>query len=403
MASRQLTVLALALLLGCQGVLYLVQPPDPLPPGVGEDCTTPADDDNDGAPNCADDECWNHPICLGNLEVCGDSLDNDGDGDADCMDCDCLASCPEICGNSLNDNCDALTDCEDPNCRAVDPACGGELCTDGNDNDGDTLIDCADPDCAALPACVSYVNLCPVNSPSRPCQCEDGIDNDNDGLTDAEDPQCFGPQDDLEDSYATGIPGDNNGQNAPTECPFDGNSGIGNDAACCGLLPNGCDKVACCEWDVNGNGTGEHVGQYGDCGPAPQCGDDASYPEHGCACSGDGDCGSYFCVRDNDTGAGFCSTCVPCAPDPACYNPCTCGETCFAGFSQPASECTSGGGCPAGVTQCTDDTQCDTTNNERCSSGCCYQVCDIGVQPCQFTSECPSGHFCITGCCTPEG
>ncbi len=404
MALRVLAFVAPLALGACKGVLFIPLPTE-LQSGVGEDCTNTVDDDTDGAPDCADDECWTHPACLAGLEVCGDSADNDGDGDTDCADCDCLASCPEICGNSVNDNCDALTDCDDPNCRAVDPSCGGELCADGSDNDGDTFIDCADPDCATLPACVAYVSLCPVNSPSRPCQCEDGIDNDSDGLADADDPQCFGPQDDLEDSYATGIPGDNNGQNAPTECPFDGNSGIGNDAACCGLLPNGCDRVACCEWDVNGNLSGEHVGQYGNCAPAPPCGTDGTYPQHGCTCTVSTDCvdADLFCLGDDDSGQGFCSLCQPCVPDAACYNPCSCGETCFAGFNQPAADCTSGGGCPVGVTECIDDTQCSAANNERCSAGCCYQVCPPGVQPCQVTSECPSGHFCITGCCIAEG
>src|SRR5436190_20370097 len=40
-------------------------------------------------------------------------------------------------------------------------------------------------------------------------QCSDCIDNDGDGFIDQFDLQCTGPLDRLEDSFATGIPGDN--------------------------------------------------------------------------------------------------------------------------------------------------------------------------------------------------
>src|SRR5688500_8302959 len=40
-------------------------------------------------------------------------------------------------------------------------------------------------------------------------QCSDCVDNDMDGKIDGFDPECSGPADDREDSFSTGIPGDN--------------------------------------------------------------------------------------------------------------------------------------------------------------------------------------------------
>src|SRR5262245_12316464 len=42
-----------------------------------------------------------------------------------------------------------------------------------------------------------------------PYQCSDCFDNDGDGKADGFDPECSGPNDDREDSFATGLPGDN--------------------------------------------------------------------------------------------------------------------------------------------------------------------------------------------------
>ena len=105
--------------------------------------------------------------------------------------------------------------------------------------------------------------------------------------------QCFGPFDD-EASYATGIPGDNKGAKGNIECPFDGNSGPGNDGVCCNLqnpsqnvTPNGCDSHGCCEIDVNGNLSGEHVYVSGACSFAPACGGAGTL---GCACDSSAGC-----------------------------------------------------------------------------------------------------------------
>ena len=184
------------------------------------------------------------------------------------------APIPRTARTGVDDNGDGDTDCADVLCAGIHPACG-EICGDGIDNDGDGDVDCNDSNCAGFPACNAPPpsgDICAYGGDEpHTCECADGLDNDGDGNIDSADIHCFGPLDDNEAEFATGIPGDNNGANAATECPFDGNSGTGNDKdACCNAdasmnaTPNGCDSLGCCEVDINGNGTGEHVGIYGD-------------------------------------------------------------------------------------------------------------------------------------------
>jgi hypothetical protein len=102
--------------------------------------------------------------------------------------------------------------------------------------------------------------------------CSNGLDDDSDGLSDGMDPECTGAIDDDEDTYATGIPGDNRDPKWQ-DCFFDGNSGAGDDGCryateclsgdlsstdssceitdacrdfCQARTPNGCDCFGCC-------------------------------------------------------------------------------------------------------------------------------------------------------------
>ena len=389
---------------------------DDKPPAGDENCANRFDDDGDGMVDCVDPDCRDGSICQSNPEFCSDGLDNDLDGLVDCADDDCAGGpqCSEDCENGIDDNGDERVDCDDPECAGIDRVCG-EVCGDGVDNDGDGQTDCNDADCAeVVPPCGSGVGpdgiICAYGEDEpHPCICGDGIDNDGDGHTDGDDLHCFGPFDDDESSYATGIPGDNKGSKADKECPFDGNSGTGNDEVCCDLAnpgqnvtPNGCDETGCCEIDVNGNLTGEHVYVREDCDFAPSC---VAGSTHGCGCASAQDCDAdQYCVLDDDLGAGFCSSCEGCEPNPECANTCECGELCYGGFSQPAEDCggQTGGQCAAGVSPCPNgDADCDGTANETCQNGCCFARCQDGVTPCQVTSDCPSlyDYYCITGCC----
>jgi hypothetical protein len=105
-----------------------------------------------------------------------------------------------------------------------------------------------------------------------PGVCSNGLDDDDDGVIDGMDPECSGPYDNDEDTFATGIPGDNQDPKWQ-DCFFDGNSGAGDDGCryhtdclygdaaqtepecsitddcqdfCQARTPNGCDCFGCC-------------------------------------------------------------------------------------------------------------------------------------------------------------
>ena len=118
----------------------------------------------------------------------------------------------------------------DPADGADDAADGGDggVADDGADDDGgDDVSDGAGDDADAGPV------ACTAQSEHA---CGNCIDDDRDGLIDGLDPQCQGPEDRLEDSFATGIPGDNQDPKKQ-ECFFDGNSGQCQVHTCC-LLPD---------------------------------------------------------------------------------------------------------------------------------------------------------------------
>jgi hypothetical protein len=89
-----------------------------------ERCDDGADNDRDGAVDCADDDCdaWRgcQPVLeygmpFGSREDCDDGIDNDRDGAIDCRDSDCRCAvalyaappCPDIDG-------DGTPDCQAP-------------------------------------------------------------------------------------------------------------------------------------------------------------------------------------------------------------------------------------------------------------------------------------------------
>jgi hypothetical protein len=234
--------------------------------------------------------------------------------------------------------------CGDDEAEIVGDGADGDADTDG-DADGDT-----DPAIDGL------------DCQGSDCECSDGLDNDGDGTIDAEDVHCVAPYDDDESSWATGIPGDNEGSNADWECFFDGDSGPGNDEDC--VSPNGCDCRGCCELDIDGDGLKELVLLQDACDYAP---DGAAEGEDGGACPAGGSCDAGLnCVTAGD-GSAFCSTCESCEwrTDGECEpNPCDEGEICV------GDDPNESGACP-------DD-----------------------QEPCTNHDDCSGGTFCVTGCCS---
>ena len=250
--------------------------------------------------------------------------------------------------------------------------------------------------------------------------CGDLVDNDNDGLTDYQDPDCLGPCDNTEDSFFPDLPGTpgqkcdldcfwDTGQgheedcywnhqcdpyandmssvytgvvNPQTDCSFSGSEAAQqalvppNDPGsqtcnemftmqsqmcldeCRPLAPNGCDCFGCCELG----------GQYVWVGSLDE--------------SDDGSCD----VTDVGT-AAFLEECHPCTPVPGCNNPCDTCELCIGKTTLPPECFGDGGGGPGGGG----------------GSGGAPQDCPEGQQACGLPGQdpCPSGNYCITGCCVP--
>jgi hypothetical protein len=154
-----------------------------------EDCADGADNDGDGAVDCADSDCTGDPLCCRPTpERCATMRDEDCDLLIDCADPDCGSdpSCcvprRELCSGGIDEDCDRLIDCADPIC-APDPLCcvaSPEVCTNGMDDDCDRLPDCFDRDCFTAPVCCAM----------RREFCSNTVDDDCDMLIDCADPDC---------------------------------------------------------------------------------------------------------------------------------------------------------------------------------------------------------------------
>ena len=339
-------------------------------PGFEFQCDDGLDNDNDGATDCADPDCFGDPSCNGpGGEICNDFLDNDGDGATDCddlEDCTTFPGCDSGGGDCCADNgspgCDNQLgeDCvcsQDPYCCEVawdgicadlyENGCGGscvgpvtEVCDDGLDNDNDGLIDCADVDCFGHPDCVGpgFEFNCangldddldgavdcddfdcffdPVCQTPTPEICDDGFDNDGDGLTDCDDFDCFfdpicqGPSPEICDDGA-----DNEGDGlidcADDDCTFEPSCDAG-DGECC--LSNG------------SPGCEDEVGEDCVCALDPFCcnvaWDAICADEYESACGGV--CtGVEVCTNGLDDDGDNLADCddPDCAADPTCQGP----------------------------------------------------------------------------------
>jgi hypothetical protein len=185
---------------------------------------------------------------MNNTELlCDDGLDNDDDGAPDCHDQDChrhwYGCVEENCTNNVDDDFDCLIDCMDDDCRdttdcnVVEEDAGNGNCEDGLDNDFDGRIDCRDGGC-------QFHEGCEGGNPGNCSECGDGMDNDNDGYTD-----CY--------EFSCDI-------NCNTECPLefdDWDNPI----------------MALCNDDVDNDGDGDIDCDDWDCLRYPMCWEGMSY------------------------------------------------------------------------------------------------------------------------------
>ncbi|MCY1070122.1 hypothetical protein OV090_35590 [Nannocystis sp. RBIL2] len=210
----------------------------------------------------------------------------------------------------------------------------------------------------------------PIECEGALLACGDCMDNDGDGKTDLADPECISPCDDREDTFATGLPGDNMDP-CNQDCFFDGNSGAGDDKCNWSLK---CDPANpggdICPYDPNFNNCPDMQSQ--------ECLDNCQVP-NGCDCFGcctvevDGMTYDIF-LGDPDCTLADIDSCQQCTKNDDCDQEChpeDC-EICF-GETEPPEGC--------------DDPTCEG-----------FDSCTIDMMG---NSNCAEGYYCSTGCCFP--
>jgi len=205
-------------------------------------------------------------------------------------------------------------------------------------------------------------------------ECNNCEDDDGDDFIDGADIQCSGALDDREDSFATGIPGDNVDP-VLQDCFFDGDSGEGND---------GCVRPTCCLTE----------GESETCPPPGPAAD----------CSVSNMCENY------------CGALTP--PGCDCFGCCTIcdGDTCFdvaIGLAdddctidnldddQACPKCVKDDECGGGECEGEDDdcVLCPGQTEEDLPDSCNGNECPEDATPCETSSDCASDEYCSTSCC----
>ena len=233
-------------------------------------------------------------------------------------------------------------------------------------------------------------------------QCSDCVDNDQDGKIDGLDPECSGPIDDREDSFATGIPGDNIDATMQ-DCFFDGNSGAGND---------GCNQHVCCllqaadQAECQALAPSSNYGKYkknecyqpfGNAPVSPKCQMNCGpLAPPGCDCFG---C-CTVCGNPNDP-----TTCRDIALNPQISPNCDATNINDPGpdgmidtADDPCKRCYK---TDCGNTECGGQTciLCPGQDPSTLPSSCGGTTCPTGVPECDTDGACPAGSWCSQGCC----
>jgi MYXO-CTERM domain-containing protein len=141
--------------------------------------TAGVDDDGDGWTDaCGDCDDFDATAFPGNVEVCGDTVDNDCDGIADNADVDEDGFIDDACAGTDCDDTDADINPDATEvCNEIDDDCDGIVEDDELDGDGDGETPCMG-DCDDTDADISTaaVEICDIDADDM------GIDNDCDGV-----------------------------------------------------------------------------------------------------------------------------------------------------------------------------------------------------------------------------
>jgi hypothetical protein len=198
--------------------------------------------------------------------------------------------------------------------------------------------------------------------------CGDCMDNDGDGKIDTADPECVSPCDDKEDTFATGLPGDNMDP-CKQDCFFDGNSGGG---------------AGDCAWNLA-------------CDPKNPGGDKCPYDENKmCPMEQSQECVETCQVPNGCDCFGCCTVEV----DGTAYDVYIGDPDCSLANIDSCAQCSKNDDC---------DDECDPNNCEVCFGQDLPDECDMPMcdneMPCTVddmgASDCPADMFCSTGCCAP--
>jgi hypothetical protein len=199
--------------------------------------------------------------------------------------------------------------------------------------------------------------------------CGDCMDNDGDGLVDHADAECVSPCDDREETFATGLPGDNMDP-CKQDCFFDGNSGGGSGD---------------CAWNLK-------------CDPKSPGGDKCPYDENFSNCPEEQpqECLDTCQVPNNCDCFGCCTVTV----DGMAYDIFLGDLDCSLADIDSCQQCTKNLDC---------DEECHPEECEVCFGetepppGCDDPSCEAGSDPCMIDdmgqSDCAEGYYCKTGCC----
>jgi hypothetical protein len=257
------------------------------------------------------------------------------------------------------------------------PSSGSTTTTSATETTHPTTDPTTDPTTGAVTGSSSTGTTTDATTgPAGPCKplacegktyaCGDCEDNDGDGKVDLLDPECISPCDDQEDSFATGLPGDNMDP-CKQDCFFDGNSG--NDA---------------CDWNLA-------------CDPMNPGGDDCPYdPEQMCEPMQPAECAETCGAPNGCDCFGCCSIVV----DGVTHDVFIGDKDCTVATIDECQQCTKNDDCDD---ECKPE-ECEVCFGGELPPGCDEPTCDR-ADPCQLddegNSDCPEGTFCQTGCCEP--